>query len=173
MDTFIEKRIKLIENVLNSGTISGKHYDSTIQPCFMRDENKTPFKINFEYTINLPEGLNQNISLMYKIIGDSEREVYMGNWTIMSLNKVKEIYKEYCSNDQKRIVDIAFTYMGLGHINVMSCDLETHNLFFHRAGGSNGWDRDSNYKETIKMDPGSVKQYYFMDWFQNLDKMFI
>lgn len=173
MEDKLKNRIQSIEKVLNNGTMSRKHYDSTIQPFFMRDKNQTKFKINFDYILDLPEGLNQNISLIYKIISDSEREIYSDKWTIMSLNKVKEIYKEYCDNGQTRVIDIAFIYMGMGHINVMSCDLQTHNLFFHRDGGSNGYEREYNFKYMLKLDPETHQQYYFNDWFYNLDKPFL
>ena len=173
MDSSLEKRIRMIEDVLNSGTISSKGYDSTQEPFMVKDNKQEKFTINFDSVVDLPEGLNQNIALIYKILGDPEREVYIKDWIIMSLNKVTKIYKEYCNGGQTGIVDIAFTYLGMGHINVMSCDLETHNILFHRDGGSNGWDRDANFKETIEMKPNDVRQYYFTDWFNKLDSQFI
>ena len=96
MENKLKKRIQSIEKVLNNSTMSGKKYDSTNQPFFMRDGNQTEFKMNYDYILDLPEGLNQNISLIYKIISDPDREIYIDKWTIMSLNKIKEIYKEYC-----------------------------------------------------------------------------
>jgi hypothetical protein len=173
MEDKLKQRIQSIEKVLNNGNMSGKHYDSTKQPFFMRDGNQTEFKINFDYILDLPEGLNQNISLIYKIISDPDREIYLDNWTIMSLNKIKEIYKEYCNNHQTRVINIAFIYLGMGHINVMGCDLQTHNLFFHRDGGSNGYEREDNFNYMVKLDPETHQQYYFNDWFHNLDKQFI
>ena len=48
----------------------------------------------------------------------------------MSLDKAIEIYKNYCNNGQNKVFDIGYRYMGMGHIEVISCDLDSHLLFF-------------------------------------------
>ena len=87
----------------------------------------------------------------------------------MSLDKAMRIYKEYKENGQDRIFDIAYIYAGMGHIIILSCDLKTHNLFYHSGGGSSGWDRELNFKKTITMDPETTQQYYFLQWIQSIN----
>ena len=39
------------------------------------------------------------------------------------LNECLKIYNDYLSKSQTKIFDIATQYMGMGHYNVLSCDL--------------------------------------------------
>jgi hypothetical protein len=55
----------------------------------------------------------------------------------------------------------------MGHVNVLACDLETHNLFVHPAGGSNGWDRQNNHEAIVKYNLDSYKQFYFTNWLKH------
>ena len=48
------------------------------------------------------------------------------------------------------IFDIAYRYMGMGHIEVLSCDLSTHRLYTRPDGGSNGYDREINHEVMTK-----------------------
>ena len=67
----------------------------------------------------------------------------------MSLNKCLERYKNLCDNSQELVFDFAFKYAGMGHIEVLSCDLTNHLLFKRMDGGSNGWEREANYNELL------------------------
>ena len=40
----------------------------------------------------LPEGVNRNIILLYQIFNEKNKEIYLNNWTIMSINKAMEFY---------------------------------------------------------------------------------
>ena len=121
-------------------------------------------KIENRILPEIPDAVNRNIKLMYQIIGNSEKEIYVKEWIIMSLNETLKKYKYYCENEQERIFDIAFRYMGMGHIEVLSCDLKTHLLFYRHDGGSSGWDRETNFQEMIKCDPETYQQFYFQNW---------
>ena len=137
------------------------------------------FRQDFKRLPELPKGLNTNFKHLYEIIGNPNIEVSLRQrgdndsgeeWTLMSLNKSLEIYKEYCKEGQNRVFDIAFMYMGMGHIRMLSCDLETHKLFTHRSGGSNGWDRELHFQEVIKTNPGTYDQFFFLPWFLKFKK---
>jgi hypothetical protein len=58
----------------------------------------------------------------------------------------------------------------MGHIELVSCDLETHLLFYHRGGGSNGWDREANYNDIVKYQGKEYDQFYFTNWFYEIEK---
>ena len=172
------KRINLLVDVLENAQMSSENHDSSQEPCFMLGPT-SGFRQDFKRLPELPEGLNRNFGYLYEIIGNPNIEVslrqicdddFAQEWTIMGLNKSLEIYKEYCKEGQKRVFDIAFRYMGMGHILVLSCDLETHNLFTHRSGGSNGWDRELHFQEVIRTNPDNYDQFFFLPWFLKFKK---
>ena len=164
-----QKQISKIFTKLTEGTLSQKDYLSTNIGFFANDEKKYPFEVGHEITPELPSNLNQSIQLLYKIIGDPKREVYLGKWTIMSLEQVINIYNDYVQNKQTKVFDIAYEYVGMGHIRVLACDLTTHKLFYHISGGANGWAREENFEELIKKNPSDELQYYFTEWFMKID----
>lgn len=168
MDPFLiayKHQAQRILNRLSRGTMSSSNYKSSDEPFFRRDKNKKPFKQGYDTLPEFPEGLNNSIILMYRIMGELHKEVYLDEWTIMSVNESLTRYKKYCEEGQKDVFDIAYAYMGLGHIRVISCDLSTHRLYTRPDGGSNGYDRDFNHETMIKNGPTKDSQLYFSDWF--------
>ena len=83
----------------------------------------TQLKKQFEMILNIedyPESLNNSIQMMYKIIGDPDKEVYVNDWIIMPFNRAKQQYNCYKEKGQHKIFDIGFyVYMGMGHIKVL------------------------------------------------------
>lgn len=184
---------KKIINVLKHAKISNNNYDSTQVPFFFKDSNKIDFRIDTSNntinntnnnannnTINnmIPNGLNRNIKFIYSLLSNTSCEIYLEQWTFFSIDKALKIYNDFCKNGQSKVFDIGYEYMGLGHINVISCDLDTHLLFFRPDGGSNGYDRDDNFNYLIKngTTPYKNKQMFFTSWFfeilKNSDKEF-
>ena len=164
------RNINKILKILEQSKVSCNNYDSIQQPFFSSDNNGNKFVINFQSlsNYNIPESLNRNIILIYKILGDPTKEIYIGEWTILSLDKALSIYQEFCNNGQKNVFDIGYRYLGMGHIEVISCDLKTHLLFYRRDGGSNGYDREANYQNLIKNGSHNYKQFFFSKWFYNI-----
>jgi len=167
-DSFTYRQKKQIEGILlklTQGTLANEKYDSTQVGFFLPDEERKSFEIGNQIVPDMPMSLNQSIQLMYRIIGNPENEVYLGDWTIMSLNKVLDAFEHLKKHGQSKIFDIAFRYVGMGHIDVLSCDLTTHKLFHRPDGGSNGWEREICFKGVVAMDPTKEKQYFFQEWF--------
>ena len=189
----INSRKNKILEILKNARVSSDSYDSSQQPFFApnpetelnitstrNNENKNTEIRNTEIRNTeirnteiidlsmLPEGVNRNIILLYQIFNEKNKEIYLNNWTIMSINKAMEFYNYYCENNQSTIFDIAHQYIGMGHIRVLSCDLKTHLLFVRPDGGSNGFDREHNFTNLIKNGPSSYKQFFFSDWFFNM-----
>ena len=164
------RNINKILKVLEQSKVSCNNYDSTKQPFFSSDSSQNKFTINFQSlsNYNIPESLNRNIILIYKILGDPTKEIYIGEWTIMSLDKALKNYKEYSDNGQHNVFDIGYRYIGMGHVEVISCDLKSHLLFYHRDGGSNGYDRQINYNNIIKHGSESCEKFFFSKWFYNI-----
>ena len=160
---------KILEVLKKEAKISDDNFDSSQQPFFITNPTNN-FTINYNHIDldKIPDGLNRNIKNIYQILGDTKKEIYIHNWTILSLDKALENYNLYCSHNQSKIFDIAYTYMGMGHVKVLSCDLDTHLLFFRPDGGSNGYDRDDNFNNLIKNGSSNYKQFMFSDWFFKL-----
>jgi hypothetical protein len=164
----VQTRISLIIDLMKHGQVSEENYDSTQAPFFLTGSTED-FQQGHKDIPELPAGLNRNVRYIYQIIGNPDVEVTLTDrdgceWTIMSLTKSLEIYEDYKQHGQTRVFDFAYRYMGMGHIQVVSCDTRTHNLFFHRAGGSNGWDREINFNETVQFS-GDSQEIFFLNWF--------
>ena len=99
MDRFSKaKKVQVIQILtkLTMGYQSRDNYNSNEVGFFTPDNGKKRFEMGFNNIDELPETLNNSIQLMYKIIGEPEKEVYLGCWTIMSL---KEAIKQYEARD--------------------------------------------------------------------------
>ena len=173
-DRLINKKIAQINKlltVLNKCKISSENHRSSNLPFFSSDINQTLFFSNSKYIneYKIPDRLNRNIKLIFQLLGDGEKEIYIGEWTIMSLKQCTEIYKDFCENEQSNVFDIGYRYIGLGHIDVLSCDLNNHLLFYRPGGGSNGYDRYSNYQNIIKNGAEKYEKFYFSKWFYNIN----
>jgi len=162
------KQIDKILSILNKCKISSDNHESSKEPFFSSSKNIEDFKVDYKH-INkkIPESLNRNIKIIYELLGDNYREIYIGDWTIMSINESIKRYEEYCKNGQNKVFDIGYKYLGLGHIELISCDLETHLLFFRHDGGSNGLDRELNFNRVINEGASNYRKFYFSEWFYN------
>jgi hypothetical protein len=153
-----------ILKLLKDATQSKQNYSSTKMPFFQRSFTED-FRIDSKIIDidKLPRGLNNNIVLLYQIIGDPTKEVYINEWTILSFNEVIEKYKKMCKDGQTNVFDIAYRYNGMGYIKVLSCNLFNHLFFIRDDGGSNGYDCAYNYKKIINFDYKTYEYYYFTD----------
>jgi len=164
----VQTRLKLILEIMKQSTMSGENYDSAQMPFFMSGPTEE-FQEGHKDLPELPPGLNRNLRYLYQIIGNPDVEVTLIDreeceWTIMSLTKALEVYDAYKKDGQERVFDFAYRYMGMGHIELVSCDTQTHNLFYHRGGGSSGWDREYNFQEAVKFT-GTEEEIFFLNWF--------
>lgn len=164
------KQINKILALLEKTTISSNDYVSSKEPFYRNDSTSIMFQQfnNLFVNAQIPEGLNNNIKIIYQILGHQKREIYYGQWTIMSLNEALERYKVICDKGQTNVFDIGYKYDGMGYINVLSCDLTNHLLFYRPDGGSNDYDRQYNYNELIKNGSQPYKKFYFSQWFYNV-----
>ena len=102
------------------------------------------------------------------MLGHSKREIYLGQWTVMCLDEALIRYKELCSKGQCNVFDIGYKYSGLGYIDVLSCDLTNHLLFYRLDGGSSDYDRIYNLNRLIKEGSLPYDKFYFSSWFYNI-----
>lgn len=159
---------KLIEH-LKYGKLGSDNYRASVMPFFNPDNNANIYSNNILQNFDdIPEKLNRNMKIFYKLIGCRSKEFYIGKWTFLSLDEAIEKYKEKLKDGQDSVFDVAFSYLGLGHIEVVSCDLNSHLLFKRRDGGSNIYDRSLNYKKIIDDGSKNYEKFYFSNWFYNI-----
>ena len=80
------RQVKNVLEFIEEGKLSQTNYISTSMPFFMRD-NANSFSVGHFNIPELPEGLNRNIKTMYKLLGNQHIELYIRDWTFMSLNQ--------------------------------------------------------------------------------------
>ena len=160
---------KLLER-LKSASISANDYMSSKEPFFRNDINAQPFQQHNNLFINeqLPDGLNNNIKLLYELLGHQKKEIYYGPWTIMSVEEALQRYKDLCVKGQTNVFPIGYKYGGMGYIDLLSCDLTSHLLFYSVDGGSNDYDRYYNADNLVKNGSSPYDKFYFSDWFYNV-----
>lgn len=165
-----QKQILSVKELLVNAKVSDENYDSTLEPFFQKRE-QNDYELDFKELPELPEGLNRHMKLFYSLVGNPDVEVYIGDWTFMSLNKCLEIYKDYCGNEQNCLFDIAYIYAGMGHIKLIACDLNNHLLFERPDGGSNGYDREDNYQRSLAYKTGKMEKKDYLYFTQFKEKL--
>ena len=118
-----------------------------------------------EYVLMVEEYFQNNMGLMrvpellksiYVIIGDPDKEFSIKNYGFLSFNGFKNRINIYRDVGQNKIADLAISNLGLGHICVLTMNLENGRVFFRYDGGSNGWERDDNWKWISNLDIKSI-----------------
>jgi hypothetical protein len=101
------------------------------------DITKTDY-IDGKYMV-IYEQLPKELKILYSHIGDSKEYTHKCGWIFKSLSNITtETYEHF--------IDIAYSYAGLGHVNVLAYHPESKKYFTRMDGGSNGYDREENYK---------------------------
>jgi hypothetical protein len=131
------------------------NYDSTMAPFFIQVPNND-FSINNTLSIiedNYIDIIN-DFKMLYleKNINDFflhneayNKEIYINEYTFFSIKKILELSQFYKNNNITNIIDIGFTYQGMGWIKVIYYNTKFNKLFFRMDGGSNDFDRLDNY----------------------------
>lgn len=161
-------------NLVN-GLRGKKGIKSSQMPFFNieRDNNSLEkIIINNKRELNneIPNSLNRNIKGIYQYFVSDDEELYLYDWIFFSINEAIDIYKNYCSQGRSDVFDIAYRYLGLGHIRMLSCDLNSHLLFIRMDGGANGFDREINYKNLIKNGSKDYPKINFTQWINNFSQ---
>jgi len=142
-----------------------KNYDSTLAPFFRKNINENTRHHCSEDIMNIKylELIDKlKVLKLPKTIEDFfinnnayECEIYIKDYTFISITKILELYDFYKKDDIENIIDIGFIYQGMGHIKVIYYNTKFNKLFLRMDGGSNAYDRKLNYdlmKEISKKD---------------------
>lgn len=153
------------KNILNI-QISGENYSSLNQPFFLNDKNKKLIKnVNFNENINLLrfnefiDFIPTRLSKLYKNINNNNIEIYLDNGlTIFNWTDLLKYYDLKKELNQINVLDFGFIYMGMGWIKVYFINLLDGKVYSRFDGGSNGYDREDNFKKICEWD-GNKKIY--------------
>ena len=107
----------------------------------LSESNPKAIKLAAQY--HLPEEwLN-----LYKYLPDNV-ETVVGSYRFFSIRQILEMVETNKKYEQNGFIDIAFKYMGMGHVMVLSYNYREDGLYFftRRDGGSSGYDREYNFE---------------------------
>jgi len=168
-----EEAFSFITEVGKKGDID---HDSVMAPFFSQspDNSDTQDQLDFltakvndlVTTSNIPPPLAR----LYKIMGHPAREYYFGDWIFMSLDKIITMKNAKEKEGQMNVVDFAVLYMGMGHCIIAAMDPRDDKIFYRHDGGSNGWEREDNFKNIVKYESNNGQKFSFKHW-MNLTKM--
>ena len=96
----ITRNTQKIYDFLKKGHMSDNDYIGSDIPFFMKNDNDI-FTVGNYNLPKMPNNLNHDIVKMFQIIGNPQREVYINDWTIMSLNQCIQMYDIKCYNNQR------------------------------------------------------------------------
>jgi len=85
------------------------------------------------------------------------------SFEFLSLEKLIETKDIYWQHNQRRFLDIAMAYAGMGWFYVVAWDRITRKFFLRMDGGSNGWDRESNFGYFIQGEGFDLSDEKFKD----------
>ena len=153
---------------------SSPDYDSTQQPFIMGnpvEHGMIDTRIEEVNRIFEKLPLHNSLKKIYQVIGNPEVEYYYGgDWTLLSLNKIKSLHEMYIGKGQRRAVDFGMIYAGMGHVIVTSYDPVSDKIYYRHSGGSNGYEQDDNFNFAIKYIPKEHELYDISHWFNIIKK---
>lgn len=105
-------------------------------------------------------------------LGPSIRDIYLGinswdhgfivnDWCFFSVKEIDSMMKKHSDQTNKKMIDIALTYCGMGHVIILSYIPNTDKFFFRQDGGANGYEREDNYDryENENFKPSDLPAY--------------
>lgn len=109
-------------------------------------------------------GLPAELTALHKVIGHPDRELYLNEWTVLSLNTLCGQAELLRASGQDRVLDFAILPLGMGHITVAAIDPADSRVFFRHDGGSNGYEREACFELTKRYTPEDRHKYQFTHW---------
>lgn len=148
----------MLKSFISNGSFSSENYKSNEQAFFSNDSTND-IEIEKSLQLNIPDYFPETLKQFYSEIGNPSVEFYKDSKTYMSLNHTIDCYKDLCNNNQTNVLWFCYEYAGMGHIKCFAYDLSNGMIFYYGGGGSNGWDRELNYKKIIEYKPSSETNY--------------
>ena len=153
--------------ISNYGKPSREGYNSATRPFFSKYESQeeTDKKdVQEVYSILKKYELPKKLEILFQLICNPHVEYYFNNWTLMSLDTLGKHFDAKEADGQKRVIDFAHHYLGMGHCIICSVDVEDKKIFFRHDGGSNGYERQERYNQILEYEPKDEDKYEFDYW---------
>lgn len=93
----------------------------------------------------------------------------VSTFEFFSLEKICESKEVYWKCEQKRFIDLVISYAGMGWFFVIAWDKISKKFFLRMDGGSNDWDRESNFGYFIRGEGFDLSDEKFKDQMFDLD----
>ena len=90
-------------------------------------------------------------------------------WTFLSEDEIETRAAAFCEAGQLRCVDMAVRYAGMGHVHVLTYDLQSQMVFVQLDGGSNQYDRVANHDARLATDIDEIDKEPFAVWWGRLE----
>lgn len=126
--------------------ISQVEWNSNTSPAMIQtSDNKIIKDDHIENKLHQIE-LSDEIKNFYREIGTTSQEIYINEWTLLSIENIIKMSENY-KKDNINTIDFAYKYMGLGHVKVAFFDNKFNCILYRHDGGSNGYDRNDNFEK--------------------------
>ena len=130
---------------------------------FPNDVNTTHASVEIRpIAIPLPEELR----VVYERYSDDTEFSTQLEWMFLSEQEIMTRKIAMEKEGQTQFVDIAFSYAGMGHVQVLSYVKSLNRVFMHIDGGANGWDRETNHKQRMDLSMEDVSTVPFRTWWE-------
>ena len=160
---------EFITSIINSGSFSKENYNSIQEPFFCKSISNNYIKKNIKTNILDEYNFPDDLKTLYYEINNQAVEFYFKDWVFMSLDRIIKITELYVENNQYRVIDFAYKYVGLGHCIIISFDPVDKRVFYRYDGGSNGFEREANFKFVINFVPNDGVKYDIVNFLRYVD----
>ena len=105
-------------------------------------------------------------SVLQDIYKSEDGEFYVGARTFMSPATILKHHDFLKENGQTRIVAFAFTYVGMGRIQLDVYDPQSHSVFTLQDGGGSGIERAHNIQRRVSLNVDEMSLTPFDSWWK-------
>ena len=164
------KAVDIAHHFLEKCKVGSPKHDIT-QDVFFQSSNTSirpqelPFNKEYVKHINrfcMETPIPLQLKILYYLINSSNREITFKEFTLFSIQNIIQRFEKSKYLGIINFLDIGLKYLGMGHICVLTLDLNKQMCFLRYDGGSNGYDRSYHLECMQKLKSSHIpKDYYF------------
>jgi hypothetical protein len=140
-------QLKTIESMFSNGKVLSVDHSLTENPFFFSSgieekvylETQNPI---LEKDKDIFNTLPKELRVLYSRIGSNTEYSHQCGLTFLKLDEIKRRSKSHTN-----FIDVAIAYAGMGWVHVLGYHTESNKYFLRLDGGSNGYDREDNYRK--------------------------
>ena len=108
----------------------------------------------------------KELAAVYECYPDDTEFTAPHGWTFLSEAEIQRRRTVMIRDGQSRLVDIAYVYVGMGHVTVLSYDPVSKCVLTNLDGGANGFDREHNARMRLALNVETVHKCSFDEWWR-------